>query len=261
MQIEPNTNVLPETLTIETHNLCNRKCWFCKFGLSEVREKSVLMGWELIRRIVQNLKDFNFSGRLSWYRINEPLLDKRIEQIIEYSRKELPKSYLSLVTNGDLLTKEKLNVLFDSGLDSVGVSVYDEIAFEKFQDISFSRCILLDRRPKNETKFVESRGGNIPLPDSNHFQDKNCMRPSSMMNVTANGDVVLCSADFFSEVKVGSLRNQRIEDLWQSEVFKRYRTVLSCIGRSSLRLCSNCTYHGGGHERDYPETKRRQEFF
>lgn len=250
---------IPPTLTIETHNLCNRKCWFCKFGIVQKKEPTIWMSWELIKKILNNLKDFDFSGRLSWYRINEPLLDKRIFDIVALSRKDLPKSFLSLLTNGDLLTEEALNRLFDAGINSVGVSIYDDTSFQKFQDIAFERCVIIDRRPNKETSFVESRGGNILVKSKSTAEFKNCLRPSSMMNVLANGDVVLCCADFYSEVKMGSLRIQRIEDVWRCAEFETYRTVLEADRRDQLPLCSKCTYHGGGHQREYPETKRNNE--
>ncbi len=246
---------LPPALTIETHNLCNRKCWFCKHGTFNKKESTNWMSWDLITRIVQNLKDYNFSGRLSWYRINEPLLDRRIFEIVTYSRKELPNSFLSILTNGDLLTPQKLDALFNAGINSVGVSIYDDISYRKFQLEAFSRCVLLDRRPKKEGSFVESRGGNIKVENVFDKKNQNCFRPSTMMNVLANGDVVLCCADFYAEVKVGSLRHQRIETVWAGPLLKKYRKTLEEQGRTTLALCSQCTYHGGKHEREYPEVK------
>jgi GTP 3',8-cyclase len=251
---------LPLALTIETHNLCNRKCWFCKFGNRTSQEPTNWMSWELITKIISNLREFNFSGRLSWYRINEPLLDKRIFEIIRLSRTQLPKSFLSLLTNGDLLTAEVLDRLYDSGINSVGVSIYDEESFRKFQNKAFERCVIIDRRPQKETTFVESRGGNIPLSSSSDWVLKNCLRPSSMMNVLSNGDVVLCCGDFYGEIRVGSLMKDRIEDVWVSPLLEKYRRTLEVSGRSQLALCSDCTYHGGKHDRDYPENKRLRTF-
>ena len=64
------------------------------------------MNWQTIERIVGNLRDLDYRGRISWFWINEPLMDSRILDMISYTRWECPNAFISLVTNGDLLTDD-----------------------------------------------------------------------------------------------------------------------------------------------------------
>ena len=64
-------------ILIETHNHCNRKCGFCKFGQDPQDSENARMLSGTIDRIINNLQDLECGGRASWLWINEPLLDKR----------------------------------------------------------------------------------------------------------------------------------------------------------------------------------------
>ena len=55
----------------------------------------------------------------------EPLLDKNIYNLINILRTSLPKARIEMVTNGDVLNKERAKKLFTSGLSTLLVSVYD----------------------------------------------------------------------------------------------------------------------------------------
>lgn len=260
MSVPGNPVALFNSICVETHNTCNRTCWFCKFDTANEREPKSLMSWELIEKIVSNLKELKFDGRLSWYRINEPLIDKRIFKILSFSKSHLPEVYLSLVTNGDLLTPEKVAQLFDSGLDCLGISIYDEGTRIKCQGSEYKRCILIDRRPKQEPFFVDNRGGNVrreeKLDNSNpkvNIFTSNCLRPSTMVNIVSNGDVVLCCSDLFGKFKAGSVVNEKIETIWYGKVLNDYRNHLSMQGRKGLEPCENCSFHGGGHTKEYPK--------
>src|SRR5882762_556345 len=104
-------------ISIETHNQCTRECWFCKFGL-ERKEKASRMEWAVIEKIVANLERLGYKGRISWYHINEPLVETRIYKILELTREACPHAFLGFNTNGDLLTEEIYQRLRQSGLDA-----------------------------------------------------------------------------------------------------------------------------------------------
>ena len=104
-------------ISVETLGFCNRACWFCKFGQDREDRPPVRMRWETIERIVLNLEDLQYRGRLSWFCINEPLLDKRMTEILRFSRSRLPYAPLTLNTNGDLLTEDRYFELRAAGLD------------------------------------------------------------------------------------------------------------------------------------------------
>ena len=92
-----------KVVLIETMHACTRSCWFCKFGQIRQDDSKARMNWETINRIILNLSDLDYSGRISWFWINEPLLDKRMLDILKLTKKHCPHAFLSLLTNGDLL--------------------------------------------------------------------------------------------------------------------------------------------------------------
>lgn len=212
------------------------------------------MAWPLIERIVGNLAEMGYRGRVSWFRVNEPLLDTRLERILGLTRKSLPDCWLTLVTNGDLLTWTRYRSLKAAGLDALGISIYDDVAWDRVYREGFHRdCVVFDRRPAQTHRFVDNRAGNISRPsEKGSALRQKCFRPATMMSVMVNGRVALCNPDLYGEIDLGDLNHQRIEEVWENASMKRYRYQLMALGREGLPLCERCDYHGWGHQRHYP---------
>lgn len=247
-----------DVILIETHNECTRTCWFCKFGQERQDAHRLQMSWPIIERIVGNLRDLDYRGRISWFWINEPLMDPRILDIIEYTRRECPHAFLSLVTNGDLLNEALYKDLRRSGLDALGISIYDTPAAKRAEQISRDdRLVLMDMRQVHPPR-LENRAGNIKrharLFDDSKRQwlHKSCERPFSMMTVNAKGQAVLCCADLYSDVVMGDVATDRLEQIWNNASFHRYRAHLNERGRQGLPLCGSCSYQGDASSVRYP---------
>lgn len=246
-----------QAILIESRNVCNRTCWFCKFGQEREDAKIVQMDWETIRRILANLKDLNYGGRISWYNINEPLSDRRMVEILKLTREYCPKAFLSFATNGDLLNETLYRDLKQAGLDAVGVSIYDDKTLRNIRKLADSRMVLMDMR-RTKAGMLDNRGGNIKqeseIFDSyqKRFQNNSCERPSTMMVLNPSGQVVLCCADMYGDVLMGDVKEQRLEEIWNNERFTRYRATLAQEGRSNLPLCKDCSYSGKGVKPFFP---------
>lgn len=238
-----------KVILIETRNTCTRKCWFCKFGQERKDEAIIEMEWSLIERIVYNLKDLNYRGRISWYGTNEPLLEKRILKILQFSRHHCPHAFLSFITNGDLLDASVYHDLRSSGLDALGVSIYDDKTYEKVRRIRDERLVMIDMRPLPPGR-LENRAGNVKRnPEffevfQQRYANQSCGRPFSMMMLNPKGQVVLCCSDMYGDVIMGDVQEQRLEEIWNNELFHHYRTTLVEQGRKNLKLCSSCSYGG-----------------
>ena len=208
------------------------------------------MPWPTIERIVRNLADLGYDGRVSWYRMNEPLLDKRLPEICRFTRRRLPHCHQTIITNGELLTQELYDTLVASGLDHLTVSAYSDDILNKVIRLRMPKCNIKDRRDPAYT--WENRGGNIvelvarrPVPAL-----QGCQRPSTMMNVLPNGDIALCCADLHGDVIMGNVNRSLLEAVWYGEAFERYRESLKAHGRQGLRLCEKCDHDGTGHGRN-----------
>jgi radical SAM protein with 4Fe4S-binding SPASM domain len=215
------------------------------------------MDWSLIERIVRNLGELSYRGRISWFWINEPLLDRRMPDIVRLTRTQNPEAFLSLVTNGDMLTAESYDALKRAGLDGLGVSVYDDDTFEKVTPLVDERLAIMDMRSVGPGR-LDNRGGNIKQRPAEferyrrRSSSRSCARPFNMMTINARGQAVLCCSDMYSDVVMGDVRSQRLEDIWNNAAFERYRRALDTNGREGLKLCGECSFPGDASPVRYP---------
>jgi hypothetical protein len=119
------------SLHIDTFSACNRKCDFCFNHDRFPSKKQGIISDTLYTKIIDELADMGYTGKLSPYYYGEPLLDKRLNRFIAYARKRLPLSFIQINTNGDLLTEERLLELIESGLDRVKVTDYEDVGVSK----------------------------------------------------------------------------------------------------------------------------------
>jgi len=91
-------------LQIETKAACNMECSFCPYPLKE--DKVTTLDFNEIKKVIDqvNPEDKNFKY-ITFSQFNEPLLDNRIFQIIEYAKNLGHKIFF--ITNGLLLNKKK----------------------------------------------------------------------------------------------------------------------------------------------------------
>ena len=102
-------------IDIETYNVCNLRCIMCSHP-NMTREK-VQMGMDLFKKIVDEAVASGVRGAcLS--NCNEPLLDPLLFERIKYAKSRGMQDVVC-VSNGTLLTRDKVDKLLDSGLDSI----------------------------------------------------------------------------------------------------------------------------------------------
>lgn len=248
-------------LLVETHNRCNRACSFCKFSQVRQDPSTVTMGWDIVEKMVDDLAKIGYKNRISWVGINEPLLDKRLAEIIAYVKSRLPEVFQSTITNGDALNAARYEVLKKAGLDSLAISVYDDSAWEKSNalQLQFPEIKVWDQRKYSDlewaikhSKDFTNRAGGVSVPISEpDMTDVPCKKPYTGMSVLPNGDVPLCSDDMYGDVILGNVMRQSLQEIWFGEGFERYRSRL-LYGRRGLKLCNVCTSKGGAHAVRFP---------
>jgi radical SAM protein with 4Fe4S-binding SPASM domain len=237
---------------IETQNTCTRKCAFCKFGI-QADPDVVEMPIATIERIAEQLAALNYDGRISPFGINEPLLDGRIIQMIEIFRAACPRAWISINTNGDLLTPLLFEALFEAGLDGLGISLYTALARERMQQFLGD-----PRRPTVTIDMIqpgeklENRGGRVPGLGQEPLRHLPCDRPFNMLVIRPSGDVVLCCADMYGEVVMGNVQQQSLVEIWNADRFMDYRLRLMRGQREGLKLCEGCSHRGSTSGVLYP---------
>ena len=245
---------------------CNRRCSFCPVsddyyktvGLSGVMKQS------LYEKLLNDLKSIEFSGMILFSGESEPLLHKRLDRLISRTKEILPNTQIEVNSNGDLLTETKLRSLFEAGLDTLSISMYDgphQIdEFTKLREkIGLnSSQVLLRRRYFEDGNFginMTNRGG---LVDSDAFKNpektttlpqqvfpinQECYYPFYMLTVDVGANVTICSHDWAKRYVVGNFAEDHIFDIWTGPRFNTARKSLAKCDRS-LPSCRECNAIG-----------------
>ena len=142
----------PFLLYVDPSSACNFRCQFCPTGHKDLVNKSdyrrSTLDYSLFKKLIADLSAF--SQPLKVMRLNkigEPLLNKKLADMIALAKDSGRVEYIDLATNGALFSPELLTRLVSAGLDRLNISLeginaeqYKEhakvdIDFEKFTDM------------------------------------------------------------------------------------------------------------------------------
>jgi MoaA/NifB/PqqE/SkfB family radical SAM enzyme len=113
------------SIAIEISERCNRHCYFCPNDYN--KQNDTLVPIEQIEKVLLQLKELNYIGRIEWYIYNEPTRDKRLIDIIAICKKHLPKCNQMINTNGDYFsTYTDIEALFLAGLNQMQINIYSD---------------------------------------------------------------------------------------------------------------------------------------
>jgi len=249
---------LPSLIEISNSGVCNRECSFCPRSDPEYNHKEEFINNELHDKIFKELSNFDYSGMVVYSGFNEPLLKKDIYRDIEVARKYVPKATIELITNGDVLNNKRLKMLFESGLSTILISVYDgEEDVKKFQkmcdenNLKKSQYVIRKRFLPKEQDFgitMSNRSGLLknaehsiqPLSKS---LDQICNYPGYTFFVDYNGDVLMCSHDWGKQKILGNMNNNSLINIWNSDQALTARKKLINAERS-FSPCNKCDVTG-----------------
>jgi len=116
----------PFLVMVEPANVCNLRCRFCPTGHPELRRQVPhgVMEWDLYQRIVDGFRVMPHRiKQLTFCKDGEPLLNKRLVDMLRLAREADIAERVWLKTNGLLLTPMLNSQLAACGLDLIGVSV------------------------------------------------------------------------------------------------------------------------------------------
>ncbi|MDJ0955870.1 MAG: radical SAM protein [Arenicellales bacterium] len=152
----------PYSIDIQTRSGCNAHCEFCGVGREKNKLKGV-MNNELFEQIIDEALTFPLLMKINPFLLNDPLVDRKIEEKIEYiTRKKNKRKFplVRIITNAGLLTEERAYRLLHSGLDELNISfhsiipdVYEEMMPPlKFEKVMGNIRKLVELRDKVEVK-------------------------------------------------------------------------------------------------------------
>ena len=192
------------------------------------------------------LCEIQYNGRVALMLSNEPLLETRLERMIEYAKDKSQRFFLDITTNGRLLTVSMVDKLFKLGLDNININDYRgdrDIYPEKWSSylepifgaygnnpkVSFKRRRLDEKLP--------NYAGNIPQefnPDDFGF----CNYPFRKLTIAYNGNILLCCDDFMYDTNFGNVMEDKLIDCWNHPDLNKAR--FSLLENSRIGLCKRC---------------------
>lgn len=260
----------PNEVSIETLALCNAACHFCPYPALE--RKGTKMPDYLIDKIIEEISDWSIPFMFSPFKVNEPLLDKRLFDICERVCKT--RGILRLFTNGSPLTEEKIERI--AALDkvyhlwiSLNSTVPEEyqnimqMPFEKtakrldyLHTVDFPHPVVLsrvgsDKRfledchyrwPKFTPVIIEKSGWlGYTEPDRTEVPDTSCSRWFEL-SIMADGKVSLCCMHSGADLQwnIGDINTQTLLEVYNSPHWRDRRERM--ISRREVSPCDQCTY-------------------
>ena len=253
-----NKIVLPSEVEISESGMCNRKCSFCPRSDPNYNHVNEFIANELHNKLCNELSELNYQGVIRYSGFVEPMLDKNIYNLIKNAKTFLPKSRIEMVTNGDALNKQRLKKLFDNGLDTILISVYDSeedaINFEKLcKDLSLkdSQYVIRKRYLPPEEDFGITLSNRAGMMENAEFKintlkeplKEPCYYPSYTFFMDYNGDVLMCPHDWGKKIVLGNMMKNSFLNIWNSKKAILIRKKLNNSDRN-FSPCNACDVKG-----------------
>ena len=118
---------------------CNFKCSYCVFSVDKAKRgfisEKITMDSDLYEKCIDDIAMFpNKVKVLRFVGIGEPLLHKKIADMIEYAVSKDVANTVEIITNGSLLTPKMSDSLISAGLSRIVVSVQGTTR-EKYKEV------------------------------------------------------------------------------------------------------------------------------
>tara|TARA_B100000686_G_C16620007_1_gene878692 strand:- start:267 stop:1157 length:891 start_codon:yes stop_codon:yes gene_type:complete len=258
-QLIKGTNIpLPSEVEISESGTCNRVCSFCPRSDPNYKDIKEFISNRLHDKLCRELSDLNYSGVIRYSGFVEPLLDVNIYKLLSSAKNSLPKARIEIVTNGDVLDKDRLTKLFKSGLDTILISVYDGVEdAKKFENLCLdckldkSQYVIRHRYLPPEKDFgitMSNRAGLMAnaehkIKPLEKKLNEACYYPSYTFFLDYNGDVLMCPHDWGKKRILGNLNKESFLKIWTSKFAKITRKKLNNSDRN-FSPCNVCDVKG-----------------
>lgn len=260
----------PNEVSLETFAFCNAACTFCPYPVLE--RKGDKMPTELIDKVIAEMATFRKPFFFSPFKVNEPLLDKRLQGICERVIK-LTKGIIRIFTNGAPLTQKHIDWIADlKRVEHLWISLNSHIPekYEELMALPFEKTAMrLDNLHEQEFphKVVLSTVGHPNEPFRQYCYDRwprfesvaiqrsewlgytdsqvgtvpetPCSRWFEL-SIMSSGVVSLCCMDGEGQFPIGDINTQTLLEVYNNPDWKQRRQEL--LSRKNYSVCETCTY-------------------
>jgi MoaA/NifB/PqqE/SkfB family radical SAM enzyme len=221
-----------ERVSIELSNLCNYTHLHKKCPVSRYKIKKILES-EIFFKVIDELAEYDFNGEIAFHRYNEPMLDRRFYDFLEYVNKKLPQAKIFILTNGSFLNQETLKRLEQYTIFLITVSSYSFKEHDRLSRLQTSipyrvyYSHLDDREDIYSRKPINSR--------------EPCYATLRDITVNCYGDLSICCLDWQNRCTFGSLKDHTLKELLNAPAFLEVHRDLF-HGRRNLEICRRCDW-------------------
>lgn len=226
-----------KSVSIETIDYCNRKCSWCPNKDRETSPNNI-MPWDVLMRILRQLLDYQYTGRVNLFLRGEPTMDPRLVNIVAQVRYLLKTHDIRIVTNGDGLDAQRTKALFDAGVTSIHYNHYnDRLSNEgKLRDADFPGMSHFGLKALMPT--FNNRAGKVDFNPEKSA--KQCHNFLNKLVFTTNGDVILCCNDWDKQVIFGNIMVDALSVIMNSELYRKYYYAHKEGRAKEMPLCRGC---------------------
>jgi radical SAM protein with 4Fe4S-binding SPASM domain len=266
-----NKYPLPSVVEISESGTCNRKCSFCPRSAPDFKDIKEFISEDLIIKLSKQLSEYNYSGIFLFSGFVEPMLDKNIYNLVSIVRKNLPNARIEMVTNGDALDKSRIKKIFNSGLSTLLVSIYDGKKEADKMGEMLKDCGLGENDFKVRHRYLSeeesfgitltNRSGMMEnaeykIPSLKEPMKKPCYYPHYTFFMDYTGEVLICSHDWGKKLVVGNLKKENFIDIWNNQKFNLARKRLYAADRN-FSPCDKCDVTGTFMGRTHAEAWKK----
>lgn len=242
-----NASYMFHAVELEINSMCNRRCGYCPNSFA--KRPSGYMDRAVFDKIIGELGAMNYDGRVSYHFYGEPLLDKRLPDMVRDTRLRVPRAFIEIYSNGDFLTLPIFRDYLARGLDNFLITQHDNEVPENLQQILDAATpdergklvirFAKDRNLINRSGLIAAKEGDGKPPGASASP---CDWPLSIMVITQAGNVVLCCNDYFESEVIGNVASDSLREVWTNDKFTAFRAALARGDRSVSKLCVDCDY-------------------
>jgi MoaA/NifB/PqqE/SkfB family radical SAM enzyme len=219
-------------VSLELSNLCNYSHMHKKCPVSKYTEKKILDS-AVIYKTLDELASYGYNGEIAFHRYNEPMIDKRFFDLVEYTNKHLPYAKISILTNGSFLNQEMLHKMEAYKIWFLTVSSYTFKEHDRLIQLKTSIPYKVYFSHLDDREDIYARNEiNSPLP---------CYATLRDVTVNCYGFLSICCLDWKNRFTFGNLADHSMKELLNSEEFLEiHRDLFN--GRRNLGICKRCDW-------------------
>jgi len=265
----------PFTIKVELTEGCNLYCDFC--GIRGIRTgpgNFKFMTPGTAARIAIEIQREGWNSKIEFTMRGEPLMNPNYMQIFRIFRQYLPKTSMSVFTNGGpLLKKPGIIKRIDKLLKIINMLALDDYEYAGFvkkikeqyegeHEIKiYPKEPLYKKRKTSDHVLIivpDISSGRVATRQLNNacqaagppdysFKNKICAQPFREMVIRWNGKIDLCCQDWRMLYIIGDIWKEHIEKIWndkkmwaaRNKLFHRQRNFGPCLG------CNKTSYRVG----------------